>query len=52
MENYDYSVIVKQAKTDYAPLCHTYGVSCSQGYLPGYPQILNMINSNFFLTKH
>ena len=32
MENYDYSVIMKQAKTDYASLCHTYGVSCSQGY--------------------
>jgi len=31
MENYDYSVIMKQAKTDYASLCHTYGVSCSQG---------------------
>ena len=50
MENYDYSVIMKQAKIDYASLCHTYGVSCSQGYLPGYPQILNrpMINSKFF----
>ena len=48
MESYDYSVIIKQAKTDYASLCHTYGVSCSQGYLLGYPQILNMINSKFF----
>jgi len=45
MENFDYSVIMKQAKTDYASLCHTYGVSCSQG--PVYPQILNMINSKF-----
>ena len=51
MENYDYSIIMKQAKTDYASLCHTYGVPYSQGYLPGYPQILNMINSKNFWPR-